>query len=229
MRKITRENKNSSTQLNQYLRGALLCWSLLQYKEVKLLSIVLCLLIGIFAFSGCGRKEEIYLSSSDSEVTTLTTEQTESTISDKTNDLCVVYVCGQVQSPGVYELPQGARANDAIQAAGGLLETAASKAMNLAEVISDGQKVYVPSLEELESGKDFGTSSIETASDGKVNLNTATKEELMSIPGIGEAKANQIIQYRSKQGNFQSTEDIMNIPGIKEGMYAKIKESIKVK
>lgn len=226
MRKITGENQNSSTKLEKSLRCELRYRDKLQRRIISLLCTFLCMCIGSFAFSGCGRKEEIYLNSSNSEEIKLTEE---STMSETRHDVCVVYVCGQVQSPGVYVLPLDARANDAIQAAGGLLETAALQAINLAEAICDGQKIYVPSLEEVKSGTFMTDSTMQDISDGKVNLNTATKEELMSIPGIGEAKANQIIQYRSKQGNFQSPEDIMNIPGIKEGMYAKIKESIKVK
>ena len=108
--------------------------------------------------------------------------------------------------------------------------------LNLAELLYDGQKIYVPSCEEMEeSGYDAfddGDSSVisddRQDSDGLVNLNKASKEQLMTLAGIGESKAEAIIRYRDEQGAFCSVEELMNVPGIKEGTYSKIKDRISI-
>ena len=135
-------------------------------------------------------------------------------------DRIYVYVCGAVKFPGVYELLQGSRVFEAIQAAGGFLGEAAENEVNQAEILKDEMKLYIPTLQDLEEQKKTEA--------GKVNINIATKEELMTLPGVGESKANQIIQYREDCGKFQSIEDIMMISGIKEGLFNKIKDYITV-
>lgn len=145
-----------------------------------------------------------------------------------------VYVCGKVARTGVYELNDGARIYDAIEAAGGMTEEAASDWLNQAEVLSDGQKVYVPDKEEaltlqregLAAGT--GSESVAQADGGKVNLNTASKEELMTLSGIGEARAESILAYRTEHGRFQSIEEIQQVEGIKSGIYSRIKDKIMV-
>ena len=112
---------------------------------------------------------------------------------------CYVYVCGEVVHPGVYEVAEGARVCDVLELAGGLKDTAAKEALNQAE-----------------------------PEDGRINLNTASKEQLMTLSGIGESKAETIISYREKNGAFQTIEDLMNIPGIKNGVFEKIKDNIRV-
>lgn len=135
-----------------------------------------------------------------------------------------VYVCGQVVNPAVYELKADARVYEAIELAGGFSREADAAALNLAENMVDGEKIYVPSVGEqaVSAGQpDPKESSL-------VNLNTATKEQLMTLSGIGEAKAESILSYREKQGAFSAIEDIMKIEGIKEGVFNKIKDSITV-
>ena len=133
-------------------------------------------------------------------------------------------MCGEIQNPDVYELPQTARIYDAIEAAGGMKETAAKDALNLAEPLVDGQQIKVLSKEEaLEEAAEE-----KNEADTKVNLNTAGKEELMTLPGIGESKAESIISYRESSGGFKSIEDIMQIEGIKEGVFKKIRDKIKI-
>lgn len=140
-----------------------------------------------------------------------------------------VYVCGQVASPGVYELPEESRIYEAVESAGGILEQGAAESVNLAEKASDGQRIYIPSKEEAASmpaeTPDEGSSG--GMNDERVNLNTADKEELMTLTGIGETRAEAILTYREENGSFHSPEDIMNVQGIKEGIYEKIKEQIK--
>lgn len=128
-----------------------------------------------------------------------------------------VYVCGYVERPGVYQLPPDARICDALALAGGVSEDGRAEALDQAEHMSDGQTIYVPGREE----------QVKEADDGLLNINTATKEELMTLPGIGEAKAGMILQYREEHGTFQAIEELMEIQGIKEGVFNKIKGYIK--
>ena len=128
-----------------------------------------------------------------------------------------VHICGAVNEPGVYEMDAGSRIFEAIEVAGGMKQQAAADSINQAEVISDGQQIYIMSKGE-----------VETESDGKVNINKASKEELMELPGIGESKADAIVRYRQQNGNFKSIEGIMEIEGIKEGVFRKIEEKITV-
>ena len=138
-----------------------------------------------------------------------------------------VYVCGEVQASGVYELEQDSRVFEAIAKAGGLTENAAAEAVNQARVVVDGEQIYVPSLDEVK-GAGVVSEVTERTDDGKININTAGKEELMTLPGIGEAKAEKILRYREEHGAFRSIEDVMQIEGIKEGVFNKIKEDITI-
>lgn len=158
----------------------------------------------------------------------------------KENNTTSLYVdvCGAVNRPGVYELQEDARVYEAIASAGGLTENAAPQALNQARVLTDGEQVYVPTKEELEAGlaagaaqgasKSLGEAGTEGDQGTKVNINTASREELMTLTGIGESKADSIIAYREENGGFKSPEDLMQITGIKEGVYNKIKDDITV-
>lgn len=139
-----------------------------------------------------------------------------------------VYVCGAVTNPGVVEIPQGSRVEDALAAAGGFGTDAGREAVNLADWVSDGQKIYFPTEEEAEEAGVSGTGT-DTASPGLVNINTADVAALCSLSGIGESRAQDIIAYREANGGFASCEDIMNVPGIKSAVYEKIKDKITVK
>lgn len=145
-----------------------------------------------------------------------------------------VYICGEVAAPGVYELSKDSRIYEAVDAAGGFTENAARECVNLASKVSDGMQITIYNREESASlpadsasvGGNAGKSG--TSGSGLVNLNTATKEELMTLKGIGESKAEDIIRYREKSGGFKKIEDIMKISGIKENGFQKIKDSITV-
>lgn len=150
---------------------------------------------------------------------------------------CCCYVCGEVKNPGVYEFSKGARLNEVIELAGGFTKDAASTYLNLAQQAEDGEKIYVPSFAELASmspeqtelgnGKEE-SSSVETDSADKININTANIDMLTTLPGIGEAKASYIVSYREEHGEFQSIEELKNVEGIKEGVFKKIKDLITV-
>ncbi len=139
-----------------------------------------------------------------------------------------VYVCGAVRNPGVYTLKEDARAVDAIDAAMGMCANADREYINQAMLLEDGQKIYVPTHEETRQRS--GDIAVEgqggEAGNGRVNINTAGADELMTLPGIGEAKAALIIEYRNSNGSFKKIEDIMQISGIKEGMFNRIRDRI---
>lgn len=140
-----------------------------------------------------------------------------------------VYVCGAVNAPGVYELKEGARVFEAIQLAGGLTEAAAADAVNQARIVTDGEQIRVPTVEEAQSqGAGVAGEVTEGTENNKININTAGKEELMTLTGIGEAKAESIMDYREKNGSFKSIEELMQIEGIKEGVFNKIKDDITI-
>ena len=144
-----------------------------------------------------------------------------------------VYVCGEVASPGVYELQEGDRITHAIEAAGGLTEAAGQVYLNQAAHLTDGQRIYVPSKEEEQSLTEelspTDRADGQTAKDtGKVNLNTATKAELLSLNGIGESRAEAILAYREANGRFGNIEDLKKVDGIKDGIFQKIREQITV-
>ena len=143
-----------------------------------------------------------------------------------------VYICGQVNRPGVYEVDAQARIYQLVELAGGLTKEADTSVVNQAQLLTDGQMIYIPAVGEHalldeSSGSKDGTGT-EKTSQGKVNINTAGVEQLTTLTGIGEGKAQSIIAYREEQGGFQSIEEIMNVEGIKEGTYQKIKDQIMV-
>ena len=154
-------------------------------------------------------------------------EETEESAIEE-NEEIYVHVCGKVNQPGVYCLPAGSRLYEAIEAAGGLKEGAAAESLNQAQEAQDGQQIYVPSIEEASGGEASGAGVPAEASDGKMNLNTEAKEQLMTLTGIGEAKAAAIIRYREENGGFRSIEELMEVEGIKEGVFNKIKDQIKI-
>ena len=138
-----------------------------------------------------------------------------------------VDISGRVQNPGVYTVPEGSRLNDIIERAGGLLDDADLDAINRAENVQDGQKLYIPQNGE-ESPNVAGQESQTASSGGKININRADSTELQQINGVGPATAEKIIEYRKVNGRFNSIEDIQNVSGIGEKTFEKIKDSITV-
>ena len=137
--------------------------------------------------------------------------------------LLYVYVCGAVRKSGVVRLPTGSRALDAVEAAGGLSEEADLDSINLARILTDGEKLYVP---DETQGSRLWEETEEEETSALIDLNTAGVSRLCELPGIGKAKAEQIIAYREEYGAFQTIEDIMKVPGIKEAAFRKIKDRI---
>ena len=145
---------------------------------------------------------------------------------DNMQNMICVHIVGYVVNPGVYDVREGTRIYEIISLAGGFLPDADESYLNLASVVFDGQKIQVMSKEEAKTAKPFVGAEDNETSKKLININTATKEELMQLPGIGESRAISIISYRDKNGGFEKITDIMKISGIKEAAFDKIKDYI---
>jgi len=141
-------------------------------------------------------------------------------------DEIFVHVGGAVRAPGLYRLPAGARVVDAIAAAMGFAEGAARDAVNLARIVSDGEQLVVPEI--AAEGADAGGPAPGPPGDGRVNLNTATAAELDTLPRIGPALAQRIIQWRETNGRFTSVDDLLAVAGIGEKMLDSLRELVSV-
>jgi competence protein ComEA len=146
-----------------------------------------------------------------------------------------VHVVGAVPRPGLYEFAEGARVQDAIDAAGGLLAEAAPESLNLAALLEDGQQLDVPyqaGAEPVPGSEPFGnalpTEAPTASAEDLININTATLEELDSLPGIGPTTAQKIIDYRTENGPFLQIEDIMNVSGVGPSTFENIRDLITV-
>ena len=148
-----------------------------------------------------------------------------------------VYVCGAVKSPGVYKFSHNPRVVEAVEEAGGFTKKADRLSVNLASVLEDGAQVVIGEKGKAAAANAAGDGGISTGAsatdgggpaDNKIDINSAGAEELMKIPGIGEAKSSAIVNYRNEHGRFQKAEDLMQIPGIKQGIFDRIKDYIKV-
>jgi competence protein ComEA len=202
------------------------------------------------ALSGCGEKEVLLFDQSAKEEADDGQQETAKPGADPVEELdpqkdgtteqepeeeasIFVDVRGEVQTPGVYELPAGSRVFQAVEAAGGVTEDAACEAVNQAKLLGDEEQIYIPSREELEQGSSVivaaaGVSQASQEMESKININTADAAALMTLTGIGETRAAAILAYREEHGSFSSIEEIMNVQGIKEATFAKIKDEIVV-
>ncbi len=135
-------------------------------------------------------------------------------------------VAGAVVKPGVVKLPTGSRVFSAIEKAGGLLSDADTTEVNLAAVLSDGDKLLIPKIAGDGQNEKSEKSGGIIRSTNLININQATKEQLTELSGIGPATAERIVDYRSKNGKFQSTEELLNVKGIGEKTLGKIKERL---
>lgn len=199
-----------------------------------LLLTVLCCQLFLF---GCGDHRDVVM------LEEVTTEETNDTVQEAyegseiaphTRSMIYVYVCGAVEEPGVYEVPEGSRVYEVLELAGGCIPEAASESINQARVLCDGEQLKIYTQEELTLGMASDNQMVEGATmgqamDGKININVASADELTTLKGIGMSRALAIIAYREEQGGFKSTEEIMNISGIGEHTYDKIKEQISVR
>lgn len=147
-----------------------------------------------------------------------------------TSSEVVVHVTGAVSAPGVYTLPSDARVDDAVRAAGATAEADLSQ-LNLAQKLADGQKITVPAIGSASTSAGEGTTTTpaDASSDGAlVNINTASLEELETLPSIGEVRAQAIITYRETNGGFRTIEELQEVSGIGEKIFADVAPHITV-
>lgn len=215
---------------------------ILNKKTIIFISIIIVCVIGTYYLF---IKEKEYIENDSNLIVSNGIEK-----EDKENDTkdieeknkIVVYIAGAIKNEGVYELEENSRITDIIEKAGGLTDDANINNINLAYILQDGVKVYIPkdndkneikdetniyvSKENGESNIDNGT-SVETKN-SKININTATQTELETLPGIGPSTATKIINYRKENGKFNSIEELKKVSGIGDSKYNKIKEMIRI-
>ena len=232
-------------------------------KKQKILIFVTIIILTIIYYFYSKNKEYVKIEENNSDLNIENTEITEidgknnieknkiseaNNIEDSKISKIKIYITGEVQRPGIYEIEEESRIDDAINAAGGLTEKANIKDINLAYKVEDGMKIYIPSndekvnektdktLEYVESGK--AKTPVAATSDkeiqqssvsAKININTATQSELERLPGVGEAIAKRILEYRKSKGRFEKIEDIKNVKGIGDSKFNKLKDKIVVK
>jgi competence protein ComEA len=140
-----------------------------------------------------------------------------------------VHILGAVAKPGLYQLHDGARAVDAVAAAGGFTAEADRQQLNLARLVSDGEQIYVPKVGEAGTGPP-GSSAVGGAGaiGGKVNINTASESDLETLPRVGPTMAKRIIAWREANGRFATIEDLMSVTGIGEKTFAELKDLVTV-
>lgn len=226
----------------------------LNLKQKKIIAIILIILVIIAYYYLYLKNSTEEISNQDLEVNnTQESNQTNET-EKETEEIIVVHISGAVNIEGIVELEAGSRIANAIEKAGGVKENADMTDINLAYPLEDGMKIHIPTKEETEANKNNenmidesyvtsssgGVSSKEdtnstqgssksTTINEKVNINTATQEELDTLPGIGPSIASKIIDYREQNGKFNSIEEIKEVSGIGDAKYEKIKDSITIK
>ena len=182
---------------------------------------ILLILVGV---GGLFSKKEESVEETTVVETTVLAEKTEVSTTQET--VIFVDIKGAVKNPGVYQMKVGDRVKDALEAAGGLTEEADSQKVNLAKRLEDQMVIVVPKVGEEAEEIPAGATSKEEAKEGKVNINTATVEELKTLKGVGEKKAEAIIEYRKKNGSFQTKEDLMKVRGIGKKLFESFQERI---
>lgn len=182
---------------------------------------ILLILVGV---GGLFSKKEESVEETEVVVTTVLAEKTEVSTTQET--VIFVDIKGAVKNPGVYQMKVGDRVKDALEAAGGLTEEADSQKVNLAKRIEDQMVIVVPKVGEEAEEIPAGETRNEATKEGKVNINTATVEELKTLKGVGEKKAEAIIEYRKKNGSFQTKEDLMKVRGIGKKLFESFQERI---
>lgn len=201
-------------------------WEELNWK-VKGSVLFVCLIIGMGLFWMSRQGEEVEEADTSLAETTILPQEVE----DKTTISTVIYVDvkGEVHHPGVYQMKAENRVKDLIEAAGGFTPLADDQKLNLAQLLEDQMVIIVPQKgEEVNSelAQSPASQKKEVGKEGKVNINTATVEELKTLKGIGEKKAEAIIEYRKKNGSFKNKEELMKVRGIGKKLYESFQERV---
>lgn len=201
-------------------------WEEMNWK-VKGNVLFVCLIIGMGLFWMSRQGEEVEEAATSLAETTILPQEVE----DKTTVSTVIYVDvkGEIHHPGVYQMKAESRVKDLIEAAGGFTPLADDQKLNLAQLLEDQMVIVVPKKgEEVNSELAQAPTSQkkEVGKEGKVNINTATVEELKTLKGIGEKKAEAIIEYRKKNGSFKNKEELMKVRGIGKKLYESFQERV---
>ncbi|MFR4287523.1 MAG: helix-hairpin-helix domain-containing protein [Enterococcus italicus] len=175
--------------------------------------------IGVWFFLFQNPKEDVWTDVS------VPTEQTTQTTTSVPQQIILVDIKGAVKKPGVYELPVNARLHELVNVAGGLTDDAEDRQVNMAIVLADQQLVYIPRKGET---VEQTNQTPQAGNESKVNINTASAEELQTLTGIGEKKAQAIIDYRTQNGNFQSIDQLTEVDGFGEKTVEKLRDSITI-
>ena len=213
-------------------------------KNKKIISIIIAIIIliviGIYFIINNFEKNKNEFEISNIEFEENKIENINAEIEEKSQ--IIVHIAGEILNPGVISLDEGARIIDAINKAGGLTNEADLSKVNLAYILEDAQKIYIPNVNEKEIIENMSSEIVKSGSTQensntgeklkngeKININTATQKELQKLTGIGESIALRIINYRKENGKFNTIEDIKNVSGIGESKFNKIKNDIIVK
>lgn len=201
-------------------------WEEIDWK-IKVGVLFVCLIIGMGLFWMSRQGEEVEEAATSLAETTILPQEVE----DKTTVSTVIYVDvkGEIHHPGVYQMKAESRVKDLIEAAGGFTPLADDQKLNLAQLLGDQMVIVVPKKgEEVNSELAQAPTSQkkEVGKEGKVNINTATVEELKTLKGIGEKKAEAIIEYRKKNGSFKNKEELMKVRGIGKKLYESFQERV---
>lgn len=212
---------------------------------IVIISIIISIFLCVFFYTRSNLENEY------TEIDNYNMLQNETNIEQEQEDISKIYihVTGAVKNEGVVEIKEGSRIADAVEAANGFSENADISQINLAYQLEDGQKIYIPRINDEkvngeekvlqkeyvtdEAGDDIiiedETSNIKSKENEKININTADQSDLEEIPGVGEATAQKIIEYRKLNGKFKTIEDIKNVSGIGDSKFENMKEKICVK
>ncbi len=196
---------------------------MMQNKKQKLILFSIAAIFLIIVLSQrlvLGTQEDDFAYITEEPAITNSNEQDNRIPTGNTSEI-IVHVAGAVEKPGVYTLQQGQRVEDALQAAGSTPD-ADIDALNRAAVLNDGQKIVVPFQNEADQ---LITTQVD---DGLISLNQADLQQLMTLPGIGEVKAQAIIDYRTQHGAFSAIEEVKQVSGIGEAIFGQIKNKIKI-
>lgn len=180
-----------------------------QMKTASLIFVIL----GILMMVGCSTEKDVFEDAPDEGITV--------SVKAEENPSFIVEIKGEVMKPGVYAMKKDSRLNDLVLEAGGASPDANLRHINLAIRLIDGDSFYIPNLDEEESSS--GNSGGTESKDKTIDLNKATKEELMSVPGIGPSTADNIINYREEAGRFNSVDDLLNVDRIGDKTLEKIR------
>lgn len=184
-----------------------------RYSSLIRSAILIFVLFGILMMVGCSAEKDIFLDSPDEGISL--------SVKEEENQTFIVEIKGEVMKPGVYAMKKDSRLNDLVLEAGGASPDANLRHINLAIRLIDGDSFYIPHMNEEETGPEAMGGS--QSKDKTIDLNKATKEELMTVPGIGPSTADNIINYREEAGRFNSVDDLLNVDRIGDKTLEKLR------